>query len=145
MDPGWLFVFGLFNAVATLGYAYIATYIIKVKKEKCKCAQDWRQNVMFYLAIAGACNGTWLAYQFAIGKTQSTYSKYLFMLVTACYLLIAYSYIDLINTRECSCSKDLHIVFLYLVKFVNSLLLTYGLAFIVFMIGAAFVVHKVST
>lgn len=137
---------GFLNAVATLGYAYVVTYIYKVKKSNCTCASDWRQTAMsLYSSIAVVlglsvlfmcANGTYLQF-----RKRLPYFEPVVGLSTLAYLLVSYSYLGILDERQCQCSKDLIIILVYIIKYLNGLLVTYGISFIVFTVVAALILR----
>jgi len=141
-----LIIIGFLNAIATLGYAYVATYIYKVKKTDCTCASDWRQTVMSVYSSFSVVLGVVVLFMCAKGtylqfRKRLPYFEPVIGLFTLFYLLTSYSYLGILDARQCQCSKDLIIILVYIIKYLNGLLVTYGVTFIVFTIIAAFVLR----
>lgn len=131
---------GFMNAVATIGYTYVATYVYKVKQDGCVCAEDWRQDFMMFYSACAVVIGVWISYACATGRFVAMVSKPLQIAIgiaTCVYLYISYSYTGFLQENKCNCSQELHIVLLHVINFLNGLLVTYGITFVIFLCLAA--------
>lgn len=146
-SPTTIAVIGFLNAIATLGYVYVATYVFKVKTEECYCAKDWRQDFILGFSTLAVVFGVWIMYLCATNKYNRVLQPWMGNTVFLCslaFLYVSYTYISVLKEKECSCSKDLHVVLITLLQFLNGLIVSYGITFFIFLVAAAYVIKKVS-
>lgn len=146
-SPTAIAAIGFMNAIATIGYVYVATYVFKVKTEECDCARDWRQNFILGFSTLAVVFGMWIMYLCATNKYNKVLKPWMGNAVFLCslvFLYVSYTYISVLKEKECSCSKDLHVILITLLQFLNGLIVSYGITFFIFLVAAAYVIKKIS-
>lgn len=126
---------GFFNAITCIAYAYLALYINKINTvESCNCSQNLEQKVLYISAIILAVTKLVWTFMIAKGKYVSNpVLKTVSVSITAVFIVSSYLYIKKLK-EKCDCSNDMHIIFFYIIQFINGLIVTYGLFVIIFVI-----------
>ena len=132
-------VLSLLIDLAILGvWCYIASYLYRLEKMRCECAQGWRHDFLKYyllviivlavLKFAGISTLTWPAPIVAVIAVSSV-----------AFIVIAYQYVHALKT--CKCSEDTARTVLEIVNYIQiatlafMVLFTLGLA--IFLAGAS--------
>lgn len=121
-----------FNAIASIGYVNIATYVNKVRQDECACAKDWRQEFLFIFSVVFAAISLAYVFVVATGTYDALIRRYPYinMILTVCtaaYILISYAYTQNMKKIGCTCSKEAQVILIYIIHFLNGLLVTYGI------------------
>lgn len=137
-----VFLIGFLNAIAAIGYVSVATYILKVRQSSCECARDWKQDFISIASVFLGIIAFYIAFICASGHHKAIFSKYphlntIVAVASAIYVVISFLYIKYLNKVDCVCSKDIQVILINIMYFVNGILLTYGLLTMILLFGGA--------